>query len=89
MDVVIRENHELVQHGPYRYVRHPIYTGFILMATGAILLWGTATALIVLTLLTVFLWFKLSAEERLLMQQFPNDYGPYRRRVKALVPFVL
>ena len=38
MDVVIRENHELVQHGPYCYVRHPIYTGFILMTAGGMLL---------------------------------------------------
>jgi protein-S-isoprenylcysteine O-methyltransferase Ste14 len=89
MDVVIRENHELIRHGPYHYVRHPIYTGLILMTTGGMLLWGTTTAVAILVLMPVFLWFKLSAEERLLMAQFPRDYPEYRRKVKALVPFVL
>ena len=87
--MVIRDDHQLVEHGPYRYVRHPIYTGTILMAAGAVLLLGTSVGLLMLTAFVIFLWAKLSREERLLMQYFPDAYPQYRRRVKALVPFVL
>jgi len=88
-DVVLKENHELVVRGPYRYVRHPIYTGIILMALGGVLLWGTTTALVLMCLLPAFLWRKLLQEERLMTQHFPDAYPLYKARVKALVPFVL
>ena len=88
-DVVFKENHELVERGPYRYVRHPIYSGFILMAAGGILLLGTATALAVLLGLPVLLWLKLSQEEALLTRHFPDEYPRYKARVKALIPFII
>ena len=88
-DVVLKEDHELIERGPYRYVRHPIYSGFILMAVGGVLLWGTMTGLVVLCALPVVLWLKLSQEERLLTRHFPDAYPRYKARVKALVPFVI
>lgn len=88
-DVVLKEDHELIEAGPYRYVRHPIYSGFILMAVGGVLLWGTMTGLAVLCALPVVLWLKLSQEERLLTRHFPDEYPRYKARVKALVPFVI
>src|SRR6187431_13468 len=88
-DVVFKENHELVERGPYRYVRHPIYSGFILMAAGGILLLGTAMALVVLLGLPVLLWLKLSQEEALLTRHFPEEYPRYKARVKALIPFII
>jgi len=88
-DVVLKENHELIVRGPYRHVRHPIYTGIILMALGGVLLWGTTTALALMFLLPAFLWRKLLQEERLMTQHFPDAYPLYRARVKALVPFVI
>jgi len=88
-DVVLKEDHELIERGPYRYVRHPIYSGFILMAAGGVLLWGTITALVVLCALPMVLWLKLSQEERLLTRHFPEAYPRYKARVKALVPFVI
>jgi protein-S-isoprenylcysteine O-methyltransferase Ste14 len=88
-DVVLKEDHELIVRGPYRYVRHPIYSGFILMAIGGVLLWGTTLALAMLIALPVLLWFKLSQEERLLTAHFPDAYSRYQHRVKALVPFLV
>jgi protein-S-isoprenylcysteine O-methyltransferase Ste14 len=88
-DVVLKEDHELIEKGPYRYVRHPIYTGFILMAIGGVLLWGTVMASVIMCLLPVVLWQKLSQEERLLTKAFPDAYPRYKARVKALVPFVM
>jgi protein-S-isoprenylcysteine O-methyltransferase Ste14 len=88
-DVVLKENHELIERGPYRYVRHPIYTGVILMACGGVLLWSTTVALAVLIGIFILLWLKLSREERLLTTHFPNEYPRYKSRVKALIPFVI
>jgi protein-S-isoprenylcysteine O-methyltransferase Ste14 len=78
VNVVLKENHELIERGPYRYVRHPIYTGFILMAIGGVMLWGTSTGLAALVGLPVSLWIKLSEEERLLTQHFPDAYPRYK-----------
>jgi len=88
-DVVFKEDHELIERGPYRYVRHPIYSGVILMALGCVLWWGTTIAVAVAVVLPVVLWLKLSQEERLLTRHFPEAYPRYKSRVKALVPFVI
>ena len=88
-DVVLKENHELIERGPYRYVRHPIYTGIIFMGLGGVLLSGTRFAVAVLACVLVLLWLKLSREERLLTVHFPDEYPRYKSRVKALIPFVI
>jgi protein-S-isoprenylcysteine O-methyltransferase Ste14 len=88
-DVVLKENHELIERGPYRYVRHPIYTGIILMGLGGVMLSGTTFALVVLACVLALLWLKLSREERLLTLHFPDEYPRYKSRVKALIPFVI
>jgi protein-S-isoprenylcysteine O-methyltransferase Ste14 len=78
---------ELVTSGAYRLVRHPIYSGLLLAAT------GTAVALSWIWLIAVGLagsYFVYSAviEERFLIAQFPETYLAYRRSSKMLVPFV-
>ncbi len=87
--VALQEGHELVMRGPYRFVRHPIYTGFLLMLLGTALGRGTAQPFaIVLILVVVHVW-KLRAEEALLAQHFPQAYPDYKARTKALIPFVI
>jgi protein-S-isoprenylcysteine O-methyltransferase Ste14 len=88
-DVVFKENHELIERGPYRYVRHPIYTGVILMVVGPVLLWATPAAVAMAVGVPLLLWLKLSDEERLLTRHFPEEYPRYKSRVKALVPFII
>jgi protein-S-isoprenylcysteine O-methyltransferase Ste14 len=80
---------ELVTGGPYRLARHPIYSGILVAGAGA----GTAAALSWLWLTAVALagmYFLYAArvEERYLTEQFPDDYPPYKRSTKMLVPFV-
>jgi protein-S-isoprenylcysteine O-methyltransferase Ste14 len=88
-DVTFKENHELIRVGPYRFVRHPIYTGLLLMCLGSALDIGRLRAWIALALMFIGFWIKLKQEEKLMLQHFPNDYPVYRRQVKALVPFVI
>ena len=87
--VTLKEDHELVQRGPYRFVRHPIYTGLQCMFLGTAIAYGTLAALGAVPLVFVSFWIKLGKEERLMLKQFPDDYRDYQRRVKRLVPFVL
>jgi protein-S-isoprenylcysteine O-methyltransferase Ste14 len=83
----IKKEHELIQHGPYRLVRHPIYTGLLLAVFGSCLVAGRVWALCVLGMAAILLFMKFKAEEALLARQFPEAYLLYRRRVKALIPF--
>ena len=87
--VVIKRDHQLVEDGPYRFVRHPIYTGLLLMALGTAMLEAHTAAFGLCAFIGVALWIKLQAEERLLTRHFPDTYPLYRRRVRALIPFLL
>ena len=87
-DIQFKQRHELAQRGPYRFVRHPIYTGILLMCLGPALLFGRLHFWLGLLFFGIGFWIKLKQEEALMMRHFP-EYAEYRKRVKALVPFVL
>lgn len=88
-EVVIREGHELIERGPYARVRHPIYSGMILMVLGAAMLSGALAGFVLALALALGFWLKARQEERLLTRQFPEAYPAYMRRTKALIPGVL
>jgi protein-S-isoprenylcysteine O-methyltransferase Ste14 len=77
----------LVQSGPYRLVRHPMYAGGIVLAYGWALLVSGWLTLIYATVLLVFLDIKSAREERWLVEKFP-EYPDYQRRVRKLIPFI-
>jgi len=82
-----KEQHELVTTGPYAYVRHPIYTGLILMALGAALtgrIWGIGIFIVA----SLFLVSRIGPEEQIMLDLFPAAYPLYQRRTKRLIPWV-
>jgi protein-S-isoprenylcysteine O-methyltransferase Ste14 len=84
-----KEDHRIVDTGPYALVRHPIYTGLItaLLATSAAE--ATVTALFGAGLIAFGLWLKARYEERFLTVELgPEAYKSYCRRVPMLVPFL-
>jgi protein-S-isoprenylcysteine O-methyltransferase Ste14 len=87
--VTFKENHELIQGGPYAYVRHPIYTGLLLMLFGTALVMNHKGALVGVAMIFGGFWWKLRQEEALMTEHFPGTYTAYQRRVKALIPGVL
>jgi protein-S-isoprenylcysteine O-methyltransferase Ste14 len=87
--VAIKEQHKLIQNGPYSLVRHPIYSGFLLALLGTAIVLGEIRGLIGFALAALGWIFKLRTEEDFLAQQFGHAYLDYKQRVKALVPFVV
>ena len=87
--VTLKENHELIVRGPYRLVRHPIYTGLLAMLMATAIQQGHLAGLLGVALVFVSFWIKLSYEEELMLHQFPQQYPAYRQRVKRIIPFVL
>ncbi len=86
--ITLKKEHELIQSGPYKIVRHPIYTGFELMILGPAIISGELKGFIALGIVFVSHVFKIMKEEKLMRQQFPNQYVEYSKRVKRLVPFI-
>jgi protein-S-isoprenylcysteine O-methyltransferase Ste14 len=87
--VTLKEGHELVERGPYRFVRHPIYTGILTMFFATALAQGHLSGFVGTLLMFASFWIKLRDEEKLMLQQFPERYADYRRRAKCIIPFVL
>jgi protein-S-isoprenylcysteine O-methyltransferase Ste14 len=88
-NITFKQGHELVKTGPYRFVRHPIYTGILLLGLGSAVGSGQLRFWLGLLFWFIGFWIKLKQEERLMLQHFPDQYPAYRQQVKALVPFVI
>ena len=82
-----RETGELVRHGVYSWIRHPLYTSLLLVMGGWALAWGSAIAAVIWVLLLVLLDQKARREERYLRARFPG-YDAYSKSVRRFVPGV-
>jgi len=87
--VTLKEGHELIERGPYRFVRHPIYTGILTMFFATALALGHLAGFAATLLMFASFWIKLRDEEKLMLQQFPGQYAAYRQRTRRIIPFVL
>jgi protein-S-isoprenylcysteine O-methyltransferase Ste14 len=85
----IRAQHTLSTSGPYRIVRHPIYSGLLVLYLGTAVILGQARGYIAFVILFVTWFFKSRTEDRLLAERFGPDFETYRRRTKALIPGLL
>lgn len=84
--VATGSNQELIVRGPYRVVRHPIYTGLICGFLGTAVLLGNLRAFAALLLVTTGVLLKLRREESALREHFGEAYAEYAKRVPGLVP---
>ena len=89
VDVTIEKDHELVERGPFRMVRHPSYTGVLLAFVGVALSLGNWAALLVILLPigAVFI-HRMNVEENALSGALGPQYTGYMRRTKRLIPFI-
>ena len=79
------QDHELIRVGPYRYVRHPMYLGVILAAFGALFIFRT-WAMVLFSVSSLGVIVRAQKEERLLAEEFGEEWDAYRRKVNAWIP---
>ena len=86
--VTIKQDHELIDTGPYAIVRHPIYTGLLIAFIGSAWARDEWRGVPAVVLAWLAIWRKLRFEERWMLEIFGERYADYRRRVPALIPFL-
>jgi protein-S-isoprenylcysteine O-methyltransferase len=87
VEVVV--DHGLISSGPYHYVRHPSYAGFILLALGIAVGYESVIGMVAIPLLLLpGLAYRIQIEEALLEDHFGEEFRAYARRVKKLIPGV-
>jgi protein-S-isoprenylcysteine O-methyltransferase Ste14 len=87
LKAVVMSDHELITSGPYRWLRHPVYTAFFGMMVANILMftnWSAGIAALVLYVIGTEV--RIRAEERILRAQFPAEFAAYESRTPAWIP---
>ncbi len=79
---------ELVTSGPYRFVRHPVYSGLLAGLLGTALV-TNLLGLIIVVILGAYFYYCASVEEKNLTATFPTMYPAYRTSTEMLIPFIL
>lgn len=87
--ITLKQGHQVIQTGPYAWIRHPIYSGLLLALSGTAIWTGTLQSFLGLGLLFTSFIRKLILEERWLREHLGDQYGRYQHRVKALIPGLL
>ena len=88
-NITRKDGHHIVDTGPYRLVRHPIYSGFIVIYLGMAIICTTALALLAVPVMTFGLWLKARLEERFLIEELgAAAYDGYGTRTPMLIPTV-
>lgn len=84
--IPLRPATRIVDHGPYRYTRNPMYSGMALAYFGGALMINSGWALLLLPIVMLAIYhLVIKREERYLSAAFPDDYGDYRKRVRRWI----
>ena len=88
INVKLLDDHQIVQTGPYAFVRHPMYFGAWTFMFGLLLLYPTWTILILLVSMLASFSGRARREEAALSERFGNAWTDYKKRTKLIVPFI-
>ncbi len=86
--ITIKENHELIQSGPYAITRNPIYSGFLLAFIGCSMSLGLFKGYLGIFFLVICILIKISKEEAFMLEVFGEKYSVYKKKVKRLIPII-
>jgi protein-S-isoprenylcysteine O-methyltransferase Ste14 len=88
--VIVSQDQRIVQHGAYRFVRHPSYTAAFLMFTGIGLALGSWISVAILFFIHCYLYgIRVAVEEKALLETLGEPYREYMSRTKRFIPFVI
>jgi protein-S-isoprenylcysteine O-methyltransferase Ste14 len=86
--LIIRKDHQLITHGIYRFTRHPIYLGAIMVFIGLPVYAASLYALLAVLVLIPIILNRIRLEERLLTEAFGDAHLKYKETTKKLIPFI-
>ena len=86
--LVIRESHRLITHGVYRNLRHPIYSGVIMVCIGVTVHASSPYGLLIMSALVPIFLNRIRMEERILVEEYGDEYTAYTAGTSRLVPFI-
>ena len=86
--LVTREDHRLITHGIYRFTRHPIYLGVLLVCFGPPVYASSLPAFLIMAILVPIFLNRIRIEEQMLTEEFGDAYRDYRKATSKLIPFM-
>lgn len=84
--VTLKEGHELIRTGPYRFIRHPIYTGILLALFGTAITFGAVRGLFAVAIVWLSFYIKASREESFLSQEFGPGFAEHKQHTGMFLP---
>jgi len=84
--VTIKTGHDLVRRGPYKWIRHPIYTGLLLSMAGTVMLQGEVRSFLGFVLVLLALYRKAKREERFLSEEFGEGFAEHAKHTGMFLP---
>lgn len=88
--LVVRADHKLITKGPYKYIRHPMYSGITFWIVGMLFVSDNWFFLIILPIyITLIMGFRMIKEEKMLESKFGVEYENYKKRTKRFIPLVI
>ncbi len=88
MEIGIRTNHQVIKKGPYKLIRHPSYTGYLMMTFGYLIASMHWLAIIPLLFVIGFLRKRMNEEEEMLIKHFKQEYRDYMKESYRLIPYI-
>ena len=82
------EDHILITDGLFKYIRHPLYLGGIFQYVGGPFLFTSFISLIFMLMLIPIILLRIQIEEKMLLEEFGEEYEEYKKRTKLLIPFI-
>ena len=84
----IIDDHTLVKHGIYKYIRHPAYSGYLLFYFGITLLFSSWYGFLIMLLLIPCFLYRIRIEEEMLLERLGAEYEAYKKGSKKMIPYL-
>jgi protein-S-isoprenylcysteine O-methyltransferase Ste14 len=87
-DLRTLQNHRLIKHGVYKYIRHPAYLGTSLFSIGIPLIFSSLWGFLLMLALFPSYLYRIRLEESVLLEKFGDEYREYQKKTKRIIPFI-